>query len=218
MKWKLAVLDLAGTTVEDDNAVAHCLDDALRAGGIEADFSKIVGLMGIPKPLAIRQLAPEVSDVAQVAMHTDFQKRMIEHYRESPFVQEIRGTSDTFRWLRNQGILVGIDTGFDRPTVDILFERLPWEGLIDASITSDEVDRGRPYPDMIFALMEKLGISEAPEVIKVGDTPSDLNQGTSAGCGMVVGVCQGSHRREQLESCPHTHLIETVADLPGLLS
>ncbi|MBC8064631.1 MAG: HAD hydrolase-like protein [Chlorobia bacterium] len=218
MKWKLAVLDLAGTTVEDNDAVAHCLDDALRLRGFEVEFQQIVSLMGIPKPEAVRQLAVGASEKEQVEIHLDFQERMIRHYRESPEVREIPGTSETFRWLRSQGILVGIDTGFDRATVDILLRRLPWEALIDASIASDEVENGRPFPDMIFRLTERLAVADLASVIKVGDTPSDLRQGTSAGCGMVVGVCQGSHTKDQMAAHPHTHLIESVADLPGLLA
>jgi hypothetical protein len=34
---------------------------------------------------------------------------------------------------------------------------------------------------------------------------------------MVVGVTRGSHTAEQLARYPHTHLIDTVAQLPPLL-
>jgi len=51
----------------------------------------------------------------------------------------------------------------------------------------------------------------------VGDTPSDLEEGTAAGCGLVIGVTAGSHTAEQLKPFVHTHLIHTVAELPSLL-
>jgi hypothetical protein len=35
--------------------------------------------------------------------------------------------------------------------------------------------------------------------------------------GMNVGVTEGTHTRAQLEPYPHTHLIGSVRDLPGLL-
>ena len=54
-------------------------------------------------------------------------------------------------------------------------------------------------------------------VAKVGDTPADLQEGESAGCGLVVGVTGGTHSRHELEPYPHHHLIETIADFPGLL-
>lgn len=100
-------------------------------------------------------------------------------------------------------------------TIDLL----GWakRGLVDGSVTSDEVPRGRPHPDMIRHLMVRFGITDARSVAKVGDTPADPQEGHNAGCGMVIGVTEGTHTREQLEPFPHTHLIGTVAELPALL-
>jgi phosphoglycolate phosphatase-like HAD superfamily hydrolase len=70
---------------------------------------------------------------------------------------------------------------------------------------------------MIQKAMRELGIADSRRVAKVGDTPSDLEEGMSAGCGMVVGVTRGSHTEAQLKPHPHTHLIGTVAEVPGLL-
>lgn len=217
MNIELVVFDLAGTTVYDDNSVVKCLDGALRAAGYDVPFAELNGRMGIPKPLAIREVALGASAAEVKEIHADFQRRMIDFYRTTPDVREIPGTTATFCWLREQGIKVAIDTGFDRPTTTVLLERLPWDGLLDASVTSDEVPQGRPYPDMVLALMSQLEIDDPARVAKVGDTPSDLKEGTSAGCGMVVGVWAGTHTQEQLAGYPHTHLIESVADLPGLL-
>lgn len=218
MIYRLAIFDLAGTTVEDLDYVAHCLDDALRQRGFEAPFSEIVARMGIPKPLAIRQLAATATENEVATIHEDFQDRIIRFYRESPQIREVEGASTTFQWLKHRGVKIAVDTGFDRPTTEVLLQRMPWLPLLDDSITSDEVANGRPHPDMIQVLMERFEIQDPKLVIKVGDTPSDLNQGTAAGCGMVVGVCRGSHSREQLALHPHTHLIESVADLPELLA
>jgi phosphonatase-like hydrolase len=121
--------------------------------------------------------------------------------------------------LRRAGIKVALDTGFSRAITDVIVQRLGWvrDRLIDASVTSDEVERGRPHADMILRAMQLTGITAANRVAKVGDTPSDLQEGMAAGCAMVIGVTSGSHTREQLEPCPHTHLIESVSALPALL-
>jgi phosphoglycolate phosphatase-like HAD superfamily hydrolase len=70
---------------------------------------------------------------------------------------------------------------------------------------------------MIRRLMADLGVSDAWSVAKVGDTPADLEEGTNAGCGRVIGVTNGTHSREQLAEYPHTDLIGSVADLPAAL-
>jgi phosphonatase-like hydrolase len=144
---------------------------------------------------------------------------MIRFYETDSSVHEIAGAGDAFRRLHRAGIKVALDTGFSRDIVDVILDRLGWNdrSLVDTTVTSDEVPRGRPHADMIMKAMRDLGISDARRVAKVGDTPSDLQEGTNAGCALVIGVTGGSHTATQLEPFEHTHLIGTVAELPKLL-
>jgi phosphonatase-like hydrolase len=221
----LVVFDMAGTTVEDgDGAVNRCLREALAARGFPVEHAEVNTVMGIPKPDAIhRLLAARIPDGDAVTdltpgIHADFLDRMLRFYGEDASVRPVTGTEETFARLRAAGVRVALDTGFSRDIADTILHRFGWvrDGKMDASIASDEVRRGRPHPDMVHALMDRLGITEAARVAKVGDTPSDMEQGNRAGCGWVVGVTEGSHTAAQLAPCPHTHLIPTVADLPAL--
>jgi phosphoglycolate phosphatase-like HAD superfamily hydrolase len=65
--------------------------------------------------------------------------------------------------------------------------------------------------------MGRFGIIDSRRTAKVGDTPADLQEGQNAGCGLIVGVTQGTHTRQQLEPYPHSFLINTIADLPALI-
>jgi phosphonatase-like hydrolase len=222
---ELVVFDMAGTTVLDgEGAVNRCLRESLDAIGIPVEADEINTVMGMPKPEAIRILLdariPDsgvVTDLAAKA-YPDFLTCMLCYYQTDPSVAPVPGAEETFATLRAAGVRVALDTGFSRDIADTILERFGWvrDGKIDGSITSDEVARGRPHPDMIQALMARFGLTDASHVAKVGDTPSDLQQGTSAGCGWVVGVTQGSHTAAQLAPYPHTHLIPTVAELPTL--
>jgi len=221
---ELVVFDMAGTTVAEGGAVYECLRDTLADNGLEIPANDLQEVKGIDKYDALRILI-EKSDMREQllpgldAIHEDFVERMIEYYRADPAVGEAPGASETFRRLRQAGVKVALNTGFSRDIAQTLIDRLNWERdeLIDASVTSDEVERGRPYPDMIQRLMLKLGVTDPRRIAKVGDTPADLLEGKNAGCGLVVGVTQGSCAREQLEKFPHDHLIGTVAELPELL-
>jgi phosphonatase-like hydrolase len=220
MGIELVVFDLAGTTVDDRGAVNTCLRASLAEDGVDVSPAAVDAVMGIPKPVAIATLLGDGADLARVdRIHRDFVARMSAFYAQDASVVEMPGASDVFAALKRAGVLVAVDTGFSRDIVSILLDRMGWEkaGLIDASITSDEVPRGRPHPDMIEALMSRLGIQAATSVAKVGDTPSDLEEGTNAGCGMVVGFTSGTHSADQLRPYPHTHLIEALADLPDLV-
>jgi phosphonatase-like hydrolase len=224
MSIKLAVFDLAGTTVNDPDGVGRCLRESLRKVGLEVTAAATTAVMGIPKPAAIARLIEMTPGhdhlLARVdAIHDDFVARMIAFYQSDPSVYEIDGASRVFARLNQAGIKVAVDTGFGRDIVRVLLARLGWErdGLIQASVTSDEVAKGRPHPDMIQHLMRQFGIADARQVAKIGDTPADLQEGANAGCSVNVGVTAGSHTREQLEVHPHSHLIGTIAELPAIL-
>jgi phosphonatase-like hydrolase len=223
MTIELVVFDMAGTTIHDDDGVNRAVRAALEAVGVQVTRDAVNEVMGIPKPAAIKHLletSGRMDLLPQLDLiHTDFVRRMIDFYQTDASVKEIPGAVETFRRLRAAGIKTALDTGFSRNIVDAILKRLGWQDstLLDTTITSDEVPRGRPHPDMIHKAMRELGITDAKRVAKVGDTPSDLEEGMSAGCGMVIGVTGGSHTEGQLKPHPHTHLIGTVAELPALL-
>jgi phosphonatase-like hydrolase len=226
LQYDLVVFDMAGTTVHDGDAVHHSLMAALQGvAGHAASREAVNAVMGIAKPTAIRGLlsqrgGPTPDEALVDRVHADFVRRMLAFYRTDPAVREIDGASDLFRALRAAGVKVALDTGFDRDIAQVVIDRLGWErdGLVDATVTADEVPEGRPAPHMIAKLMRMTGVTDPARVVKVGDTPSDLHEGTNAGCGMVVGVTEGSHTADELRDHPHTHLIGSIRELPELLS
>ena len=221
MDIALIVFDMAGTTVLDDDAVNHALRGALSAVGVRASRDQINAVMGMPKPTAIRDLLAQgrgrdaASDRTVEAVHDDFLRRMLGHYRLHPDVRECDGASELFGWCRRHGIKVALDTGFNRPIADAIITRLGWaeRHLLDATATSDEVARGRPHPDLIHRLMALTGVTDPARVTKVGDTPVDIAQGHAAGCRYVVGVTSGSHSAEELRPHAPTHLIARLSEL-----
>lgn len=220
----LAVFDMAGTTVYDPGYVLQAFRGAIEAAGHKPTDDTINTYMGYPKPYAIREIlkadpawAPKATDAFVTAIHDDFVQRMISFYETDPEVRELPGASDTFRWLRSQGIKVGLDTGFSRPIADAIIQRLGWAELLDVTVTSDEVPNGRPHPDMLLRAMELMGIADPKLVLKAGDTPSDLQEGHAAGAGYNIGVTSGTYSEEALAAYPHTHILPSIAALPALL-
>jgi phosphonatase-like hydrolase len=225
MKFKLVIFDMAGTTVRDDDAVNICLREAL-AAKVSVSRDEANSVMGLPKPIAIRLLLERKLDDGQSAppevvqvLYESFLERMIHHYRTAPIIDPMPHAVDTFHQLKAAGIRLALDSGFSRPIVNALVERLGWNRnqLLDATVASDEVPRGRPHPDLALKAMDLTGVRDPKLVAKVGDTPSDLQEGTAAGCGLVVGVTNGSHTREQLAPFLHTHLISSLLELPALV-
>ncbi len=218
----MVVLDMAGTTVEDKDNVHIALINAFKKHELAILREDANKVMGLPKPVAIDQLlkedfgmqAAKRNDLTPL-IHDSFVNEMISFYANDKSVKAKDNAEETFRKLKEQGIKVAIDTGFSRPIADTIINRLRWRdnSLIDISVTSDEVKYGRPHPDMIFEAMKRGGIKFSKNVAKVGDTTSDLQEGTSAGCKYVIGITTGAYTRKELARETHTHLIDDLLEV-----
>lgn len=218
MRYRLAVLDIAGTTVADPGLVARAFAEAMAAAGQAIEVEDVRPLMGYPKPQAIARLLGTTVDDPRVApIHTDFVARMLECYRHAPGIAPLPGAEAVFDTLRAHGIRIGLDTGFSRDIAEVIIDRLGWHDRIDALVASDEVPAGRPAPYMIQALMQRTGVDDAATVVKVGDTEVDINEGRNAGVGLNVAITTGAFTRAELLPHGPDHIIDHLDRLPSLL-
>ena len=222
---QLVVFDMAGTTVDDrGNKVLTCLVDTANIFDLPGTPDELNALMGMNKREVFGMLAERLypadsvkaEHLADEALAT-FVARMRAAYERD--LAPVPGAEETFAFLRARGIKIAIDTGFDAAVGGLIMERLDWPGrLVDTIVFSSDVPRGRPAPYMIFRAMERLGMQDVRRVMKIGDSPADLEEGFNAGCGEVIGVLSGAHTAATLGPCRHTRLLASVADLPSLFS
>ena len=93
---------------------------------------------------------------------------------------------------------------------------MAWSTLaVDVEHVPGEI--GRPAPFMLFYAMTHFNIQSVHEVIKIGDTPADMLEGRNAGCRGVIGVLSGPRPVTDWGKYWHTHVIQSVADLPQLI-
>ena len=220
---QMVVFDVAGTTVDDSGgAVLRCLVEAACAYDLPGSEAELNALMGMNKRevfdlLAIRRFPEDPATARRIAGEglADFIERMREHYDRA--LQPVIGAEEVFAYLRNRSIKVVTDTGFDATINNMIMKKLNWPGrLTDLAVCSSDVSRGRPAPYMIFYAMERLGILDVRQVMKIGDSPADLEEGNNAGCGEVIGVLSGAHTAATLGPGRHTRLLQSVVDLPAL--
>jgi phosphoglycolate phosphatase len=218
---RLVALDMAGTTVSDDGAVEEAFQLALDAVGLTAGSLKkdpqdyIRRTMGQSKITVFTELLEGDRHRAEQA-NAAFE-RAFDQAVDRGEVAAIHGAEATFAQLRDAGMRICLTTGFSPATRTHIVSALGWEGAIDLALSPADAGRGRPWPDMILTAVLRLRIDDVAEVAVVGDTSSDLLAGTRSGASLVIGVLSGAHSRAELSRAPHTHVIESVADLPPLV-
>lgn len=218
----LLVSDFAGTAMHESGAVLTAYRRALGEQDIPYTEADLAARRGASKRAVFAELAarrfppPEAPAAAAQALAT-FEASLRQEYETGP-VEEIPGAETAFRALRAAGVALALTSGFDRPVMDLLLRRLAWGGadLFDLTLAGDEVVAGRPAPYLIYQAMMALRIVDVGRVAVVGDTPLDLQAGTNARAGWVIGVLSGAHGLETLGATPHTHLLPSVAALPAL--
>ena len=133
-------------------------------------------------------------------------------------VKEIEGTSITFRWLKEQGVAVGVESGFPAVVTHDIVKYLGWveSDLIDYWTCSEIVDEERPSPAMIRRTMRHCHIRDPAEVVKVDDTAIGIEEGHNAKAN-TVAVLTGTQRREKLEAAKPDAILQSIRELPEYL-
>ena len=213
---RLAVFDMAGTTVDDRvdglPLVLKSYDDALRSHGVEVPMEVLNAQRGRDKWTVIKELGGEKAE--------DIYDEFLGILRENTGrVKEVSGTSDTFRYLRENGVYVVASTGFPAEIAEAIVEHLGWkrDGLIDGWVCSEQVGASRPDPAMIIYSMKKYGVSEKRAVLKIDDTMKGIEEGLNAGA-YTIGVLTGTQSIQQLDSAGPDTILRSVAELPGYLA
>ncbi len=218
---RLAALDMAGTTVADEGAVEEAFQAALDAVGLVAGdlmddpAAYIRRTMGQSKITVFTELLGGDRHRAEQA-NTAFEAAFDQAVDRGEVVA-LPGSEDVFAALRAAGVRICLTTGFSPTTRDRIIAALGWGGLVDLALSPADAGRGRPWPDMILTAVLRLRIDDVAEVAVVGDTTSDLIAGSRSGASIVAGVLTGAHSADELAEAPHTHLLGSIIELPGLI-
>ena len=65
------------------------------------------------------------------------------------------------------------------------------EDLTDVVVSSDDVERSKPFPDIFEAALTKLAPITAAQAVVIGDTPYDAQAAGKAGLATIGMLCGG---------------------------
>ncbi|WP_420553015.1 phosphonatase-like hydrolase [Tenacibaculum aiptasiae] len=212
---QMVVFDMAGTTVNEQNVVYKTLHKALNEYGVDVDLPTVLKLgAGKEKHQAIKDVLNFRKTNQLIESETIFEafKILLNKAYKDLEVKPIKGVQRVLLNLREEGIKVVLNTGYNREVATLLLEKLQWDEKIhyDALITASDVVKGRPHPDMIFKAMELFNITDASTVLKAGDSAIDIAEGKNAGCGITIGVLSGAQTQEQLEEEKPTYILNSL--------
>jgi len=191
------MLDCSGTTMDRYvDAPAIVFVEVFRKYGLEISMDEARKPMGLRKDLHIRAVTeipsvrerftakfgrePTQADVDR--MFAVFVPTQIDLLKSGNYHELLPGTAEVVRKMQQDGIRIGVTTGFTRGMLDILLAGGARQGFNpDVACAGDEVEMPRPTAYMVIKNLERLGVlnlrNAMRRTIKVDDTVSGAGEG-----------------------------------------
>lgn len=221
---KMVVFDMAGTTVDEDNVVYKTLQKVINGAGYNFSLNQVLKEgAGKEKLQAIKDILKQDEKQQENNLPEKLYSIFITSLADAYNVIDIKpqqGAIEVFKALKQKKILVILNTGYNESTARSLLDKLNWKegNQIDGLITASNVQNNRPLPDMIHLAMAQFFITNANEVVKVGDSIIDIEEGQNAGCSLSIGITTGAHTEAQLKSAKPDFIIHHLMELLQLLN
>jgi len=219
----MVVFDMAGTTVNEDNIVYKTLQKAMNKKGFDFTLDQVLAEgAGKEKLEAVQSILKKYArnidkDLAN-GIYTDFMNLLSKAYDDIDVLPQ-PNAEELFQILKERNIRVILNTGYNADIAESLVKKLGWRKGIefDSLITSSDVEKNRPDPEMIDLAMDIYGVIDPRKVIKVGDSIFDIEEGQNAGCGINVGITTGAHTFLQLQSANPDYIINNLLELVPII-
>ena len=178
----MVVFDMAGTTVNENNVVYKIVQKAINEKGFNVSLEQVLAEgAGKEKLQAIKSVLSVYLNKNDDALANNIYQRFVVLLEDAYSTSDIlpNGNAEKlFEELHKRDILVVLNTGYNSQTAESLLNKLGWEEgeEYDYLVTASDVTHNRPKPDMIQLAMEEFDLSNATEVVKVGDSIIDIEE------------------------------------------
>lgn len=193
--FRLLVFDWDGTLMDSIGSIVACTRATLEDLGLPGlPDEKIRGTIGLGLRETVEVLWPGGGDEVFSQVLECYRKHWLATWRDLPLLFD--GVPEMLAELAADGYLLAVATGKSRRGLDHVLEQTGLADVFHATRTVDEAF-SKPHPQMLLDILDELGVP-ARDAVMIGDTTYDLEMARNAGTASV-GVCTGSHCREDLE-------------------
>ena len=186
---RAVLFDIDGTLLDSNDAHAHSWLDALRGHGRDVPYDLVRSKIGMGGDKLLASLAGIDHESTEGKMITEQRIAILKgHYLAD--VGPFPGARALVDRIRSRGITCVTATSAKAADVAALLREAAVDDLMDIIVTSYDVDRSKPDPDLIAVAVEKAGVAK-DEVVLIGDTPYDIEAATRAGVATIAFRCGG---------------------------
>ena len=156
---KALIFDMDGTIVDNMGVHTAVWLDVLAKFGVKITGSEFQATVaGMTNPETLRKLVnPEMTDAQAAEIARRKEERYREQYRDT--MRPVKGLIPLLQEARRMGMRLAVATAAGNDNIDFVMNGLDLWDSFDAIVGADDVERGKPHPDLFLLAAERLGVS-----------------------------------------------------------
>jgi len=179
------IFDMDGLMFDTESISLRSWHDVGRAFGVEITDEHIIPLCGLPTPKFLDTLAEKLPPDADMGAMHDHSRSYIHKTLERDGVPLKPGLIELLTALRERGTPTAVATSTDREAALWMLERAGVRKYFSAVICGDEIENGKPNPDIYLAAARKLGVQ--PHLcVALEDAPIGATAAVRAGMRVIM--------------------------------
>lgn len=191
---KLIIWDLDGTLIDSLPMTLEAFNDGIELHlGRRLTASEIMAHFGSSEDKVIASIigAEAGAETAQRCYDRTRQSMIDRLPQMTPF----DGVTHALEKVRERGHRLALFTGRGRPGTDAILSHLKWRDLFELVMTTSELKNGKPHPEGILTICEKLSVSPS-NTLMLGDSPLDMQAAQAAGA-RAIGCAWDRHANKK---------------------
>jgi HAD superfamily hydrolase (TIGR01509 family) len=126
-------------------------------------------------------------------------------------VRLLPGAVELLKALKEAGVKAGMATANTRKNGEAILKAAGIEGYFDASVYREDVENGKPHPEMFVKACRLLGV-EAGDCVVVEDSVHGILAARRAGM-RSVAVATGTQSRQELAGCMPDLVVDSLDEV-----
>ena len=152
--------------------------------GVDMPMWLIDSCKGAPAELCCKFFDDYYKGVIDYWEAKELRTQHVYKIRETEGIPVKKGVKDIFEYIRNNGLKCAVATSTRRESAEKTLHEIGVWDYLDAVVYGDEVERGKPEPDIFLRAAKAIGVNPS-EAVVVEDSINGIKAGYAAGMRVV---------------------------------
>ena len=152
--------------------------------GVDMPIWLIDSFKGAPAELCCKFFDDYYKGVIDYWEAKELRTQHVYKIRETEGIPVKKGVKDIFEYIRNNGLKCAVATSTRRESAEKTLHEIGVWDYLDAVVYGDEVERGKPEPDIFLRAAKAIGVNPS-EAVVVEDSINGIKAGYAAGMRVV---------------------------------